>query len=207
MEERPDADLAMFIDALSLTTMAIDLRSPPEQARMLPPQQYSSGGCPNHPPRRGNGPAKSYAPSSSVPPCSKPSALHPGDASLHQRHHPRRRHQSTRASCRRATRLCLPMTAWPIRTTHVPTKTCPRIPRRMTPVVAIILAGAGATTSMRTGAPTPSHRDPGSFAKTSVMRRPQHGSDPPTTSPSTPGRRIPSLAQRLAPHLLVGRCI
>jgi hypothetical protein len=76
---RPDVGPATSTSG-STTTTTNTHRPSLGQARTLPPQQYSPGGCPNHSLQRDGKPTESYVPPSSMPPYSRPRAPRLGAA-------------------------------------------------------------------------------------------------------------------------------
>jgi hypothetical protein len=100
MAARLDVELAMSIAESATMMAAIIHLSSPRQARMLPPQQSSSGRCLDHQLWKGGKPTGSCMPFLSVPRCSRPKAprlddIDPSPTSPLHRRHTRRRPWST----------------------------------------------------------------------------------------------------------------
>jgi hypothetical protein len=94
MAARLDVELMTSTATTVIMLAVIIYHSSPEQARMLPPWQSSSGRCPNHQIWRGGKPTRSCVPFSNVPRCSRPKApcldgVVPRSTSPHRQRHER----------------------------------------------------------------------------------------------------------------------
>jgi hypothetical protein len=164
-----------------------------EQARTLPPQQYSSGGCSNHPPQRDGEPMESYVPSSSVPPYSRPRAPRLSDAGsrlvdLHPRSQVKGRRQSTRTNEERGTSPHPSMTTSTTPMMRATSSTCVTGIRRTVLAMATTLVGAAAMIARRNDPRALSQQGLRSLAGISATRYFRHAFGNLPTSPNTPGK-------------------